>query len=99
MLSDNMIHEGEFVINSGEAVRTPSLRNLTFTAPFMQDGSRETLADAIAIYEDREDLQVTLNDGDVAPIEAFLRTLIQADFYQEVPLSVPSQLPVGGDIN
>jgi len=99
MLSDNMIHEGEFVIDSGKAVRTPSLRNLTFTAPFMQDGSRETLADAIAVYENRDDLQVTLNDGDVASIEAFLRTITQAGFYQKIPLSVPSKLSVGGNIN
>lgn len=98
MLSDNQIHNNEFVIESGDAVRTPTLRNLTFTAPFMQDGSMATITDAISIYENRDDLQVTLNDNDVAVIDAFLRTLSSSDFYREIPTSVPSGLPVGGDI-
>ena len=52
MLSDNLLHEGEIIIGD-EAFRTPTLRNLSVTAPFMHDGSRASLRDAIADYEDR----------------------------------------------
>ena len=31
--------------------RTPSLRNVALTAPYMHDGSLATLADVIAFYE------------------------------------------------
>ncbi|MEM6514360.1 MAG: cytochrome C peroxidase, partial [Pseudomonadota bacterium] len=74
------------------------LRNVALTAPYMHDGSRATLRDAIALYEDRDDLGVTLEDDDFGDIETFLRTLSDNNFPQTVPNFVPSQLPVGGDI-
>ena len=64
----------------------------------MHDGSRTTLIDAIALYEDRDDLDVVLEDDDFAHIEAFLKTLTDTAFPRQVPGYVPSQLPVGGDI-
>ncbi len=34
------------------AFRTPTLRNITLTAPYMHDGSKKTLADVVKFYED-----------------------------------------------
>lgn len=64
----------------------------------MHDGSRLSLRDAIAAYEDRGDLQVTLGEGDFGDIERFLNTLDSTGFYRRIPDTVPSGLPVGGDI-
>jgi len=98
MLSDNLIREDEKIIDSLDAVRTPSLRNITKTAPYMQDGSRDTLARAISIYEDRGDIGVSAGEDDFADLEIFLRTL-DASVYSHIPTRVPSGLPVGGDIS
>ena len=98
MLADNLIDESKPIQVDKPAVRTPSLRNVALTSPYMHDGSRETLRDAIALYEERDDLGVVLADDDFGDIETFLRTLTDAGFPAAVPMSVPSQLPVGGDV-
>ncbi len=98
MLADNLIDTSKPVQVDKPAVRTPSLRNVELTAPYMHDGSRATLNDAIALYEDREDLGVTLEDDDFGDIEVFLKTLTDRSFPATVPAYVPSNLPVGGDI-
>ena len=98
MLSDNLLHIGEAIIGE-DVVRTPSLRNITYTAPYMHDGSRARLLDAIAAYENRGDIEVTIGEDDFADIEAFLRTLNTDNFYKGIPTTVPSGLTVGGDIN
>lgn len=98
MLSDNAIHIDEAIID-GIVVRTPSLRNISYTAPYMHDGSRARLIDAIADYENRGDLEVTIGEDDFADIEAFLKTVNTDDFYKDKPTIVPSGLTVGGNIN
>lgn len=98
MLSDNLIDVARPVQTGKPAVRTPSMRNVELTAPYMQDGSSATLIDAIALYEDRDDLDVVLEDDDFGDIERFLRTLTDSNFSRDIPGYVPSQLPVGGDI-
>ena len=97
MLSDNAIHLGETIIND-VVVRTPSLRNISFTAPYMHDGSRPRLIDAIADYENRGDIDVNIDDDDFNDIAVFLRTLDTNIFYKGKPDVVPSGLTVGGDI-
>ena len=97
MLSDNLLHDGEAIIGD-KVVRTPSLRNISYTAPYMHDGSRARLIDAIADYEDRDDIDVSIGDGDFNDIEAFLKTLNTDKFYQGKPDAVPSGLTVGGNI-
>jgi cytochrome c peroxidase len=97
MLSDNELHVGEAIINE-VIVRTPSLRNISYTAPYMHDGSRATLIDAIADYEDRADIEVNIGDDDFNDISVFLRALDSDEFYQGKPVMVPSGLTVGGDI-
>lgn len=98
MLSDNLLHIGEAIIGE-DVVRTPSLRNISYTAPYMHDGSRARLIDAIAAYENRGDIEVTIGEDDFGDIEAFLRTLNTDNFYKGIPTTVPSGLTVGGDIN
>lgn len=98
MLSNNLIDLNRVILRDKPAVRTPSLRNVDLTAPYMHDGSHRTLRNAVARYEDRGDLDVTLEDDDFGDIEAFLRTLTTRGFPRDVPVYVPSQLPVGGDI-
>ena len=97
MLADNQIDPDKQVQRNKLAVRTPTMRNVELTAPYMHDGSRGTLRGAISVYEDRDDLDVTLEEDDFGDIERFLRTLTDPDFPRQVPGYVPSNLPVGGD--
>ena len=98
MLSDNLIDSAKPVQVDKPAVRTPTMRNVELTPPYMHDGSRPTLIDAIALYEERDDLGVSLQDDDFGDIELFLKTLTDRSFSRQVPDYVPSQLPVGGDL-
>ena len=97
MLSDNEISPDEKILQELDAVRTPSLRNISKTAPYMQNGYRASLASAISIYEDRYDLGVSARAGDFDDIRLFLLTL-DTPVYSHIPERVPSGLPVGGDI-
>ena len=71
--------------NWGE-FRVPSLRNVARTAPYMHDGSKETLADVVdhysdipedRLHQDGEKLlrPLHLSDAEKADLVAFLRTL------------------------
>ncbi len=66
--------------------RTPSLRNLSFTAPYMHDGSLETLRDVVDWYADIDPTRLhsqgeailkplNLNERQREDLVAFLRTL------------------------
>lgn len=99
MLSDYVVHAGEPVLRGLPAVRTAPLRGVALTAPYMHNGSIPTLRDAIELYEDRGDLQVSLDDDDFGDIQAFLGTLTPGSFYRDIPVSVPSGLTVGGNIH
>ena len=98
MLADNLIDVTKPIQVDKPAVRTPTMRNVELTPPYMHDGSRDTLRQAIALYEDRNDLDVQLEEDDFGDIERFLRALTDNSFPRDVPDYVPSQLPVGGDI-
>ncbi|MEO1450149.1 MAG: cytochrome c peroxidase [Bacteroidota bacterium] len=96
------------------AFRTPTLRNLELTAPYMHNGVFETLEEVIDFYDDvdaesqnplipssdkdPELSNLNLADDKIASIIAFLNCLNDEDFDKEVPQSVPSQLPPGGNI-
>jgi len=83
--------------------RSPSLRNLAFTAPYMHDGRFETLEDVINHYS--EGLQnsptidplmkkvsqggVQLSSQEKADLKAFLLTLSDADFINNSNFSNP----------
>ncbi len=83
--------------------RTPSLRNLPQTGPYFHNGTIKTLRDAVGFYnriEINDDAARELNfDGDmIDSIVAFLQALNDDDFDKTIPESVPSGLPVGGNI-
>ncbi len=99
LLSDYKVHKGQAVLRERPAVRTAPLRTSARTAPFMHNGSRDSLRSAIDEYDDRDDLDVDFADDDSGDVEAFLRVLSNGNFYRAVPAEVPSGLPVGGDIN
>lgn len=96
--------------------RTASLRNLRFTAPYMHNGSMNTLQKVLEFYEDisfgksRNPLvlatqfdplakELNLSVKEMGPIISFLNTLNDAEFDKEIPDSVPSGLPVAGNIH
>ena len=65
------------------AMRTPSLRNLDNTAPYMHKGQLATLADVLRHYNDAPDAMIghneakplSLNSRQLSQLEAFLLTL------------------------
>ncbi len=66
------------------AFKTPTLRNVAETAPYMHDGSIETLEDVIDDYDDggtanpyldREMRELGLTEAEKAALAAFLKTL------------------------
>jgi len=61
------------------AFRTPTLRNLRHTAPYLHDGSRRTLRDVLVFYEElSEAVSETLDGGDSAnqpPLDPLLKQL------------------------
>jgi cytochrome c peroxidase len=68
--------------------RTPSLRNVALTAPYMHDGSLATLRDVVELYRDggvaHDGLDprirpLDLSDQDVADLVAFLESLTGSD--------------------
>lgn len=97
------------------AFRTPSLRNLRFTAPYMHNGQFMTLMRVLEFYEDiaagKEQnpnvspadydplvSELTVRVREMRPIISFLNALNDENFDRSEPESVPSGLPVGGNI-
>lgn len=95
--------------------RTPTLRNLRFTSPYMHNGTLPTLEKVLEFYEDlsfnrtrNPNVQInaidvlaknlTIKVKDMALIISFLNTLNDDSFDKTIPISVPSSLMVGGDI-
>ena len=94
------------------AFRTPTLRQLEFTAPYFHAGQFSTLDRAIDFYDeprssenpnvpssslDEELLDVPeMEDGRGPLIISFLNTLNDENFDQSIPTEVPSGLPPGG---
>lgn len=97
--------------------RTPTLRNLNLTAPYMHNGIHVTLEEVMEFYEsigegDEEELNVNvsedqldeemqdldLDEDQIDAIIAFMNTLNDDSFDKTIPDSIPSGLPVGGNI-
>lgn len=93
------------------AFRTPSLRQLAFTAPYFHGGQEGSVVDAVDFYDnnnsdnpnvpnnqlDPDFVDIpNLNNNEVNAIAQFLMTLNDADFDRSRPNAVPSGLPVGG---
>ena len=113
------VQEGRDVTRADEGdgnfgFRTPTLRQLAFTAPYFHAGQFESLGQAVDFYDERrrssnplvsnsaldpELLEVPeMDDGRGAIIEAFLNALNDDSFDQRVPDTVPSGLPPGGSV-
>jgi cytochrome c peroxidase len=100
--------------NNTYAFRTPSLRNLRLTAPYMHSGVFQTLNDVLGFYNriaggNSQNRNVTDRQIDPrirnlrignneAAIVAFINALSDDNFDKTVPNSVPSRLSVGGNI-
>ena len=80
------------------AFKTPTLRNVVQTAPYMHDGSEATLADVIAFYDrggsrnpylSKEMRPLGLSDGEKADLLAFLGALASDGPHVDVPADLP----------
>ena len=82
MLSDFKLHAiglPDVTTHNRRQFRTPSLRNLRHTAPYMHDGSKRTLLDTLVFYDElSEAVTETLDGGDTTlqpPLDPLLKTL------------------------
>jgi cytochrome c peroxidase len=95
--------EGRSVVSKLEgdkgAFKTPSLRDIARTAPYMHDGSLATLEDVVAYYNqggtandylDEEIFALKLNDEQQAALVAFLKEGLSSRSYPDVE---PPTLP------
>jgi cytochrome c peroxidase len=73
--------------------RVPTLRNLTYTAPYMHTGTVKTLPEAVRVMASTQ-LDKTLSDAEVADIVAFLEVL-SGPFPQQ---TMPRLPPTPGDL-
>ncbi|QKX03992.1 cytochrome-c peroxidase [Aquimarina sp. TRL1] len=95
--------------------RTPTLRNLSITGPYMHNGTKRTLEEVMEFYEalgegeiENPNVNGDMLSEDLADMEvdeeqfesiiAFMLSLNDDHFDKSIPKSVPSGLPVGGDI-
>ncbi len=109
MLSDFKLHrlnvpgaESDLGDDGTPRMRTPSLRNVTKTAPYMRNGRLETLAEVLDFYRDKVDtsLDPDLPDRfpqhDLGVFGAFFDSLSDGSFDRTIPAEVPSGLAPGG---
>ncbi|WP_422107202.1 cytochrome-c peroxidase [Winogradskyella sp.] len=100
------------------AFRTPTLRNLSLTAPYMHNGMLTSLKEVMDFYDeisegDDDIINTNLNINTIDPLAkaldmddrvadaiiAFMEALNDPNFDKTIPKTVPSGLPVGGNIN
>jgi cytochrome c peroxidase len=84
-------------LDSGK-FKTPTLRNIALTAPFMHDGSINTLEEVVAHYnsggklhsqKDQRIRPLHLSDEDAKALVAFMQTLTDWNFVQNQNLTPP----------
>ena len=80
------------------AFKTPTLRNLAWTAPYMVDGSLATLSDVVAHYnaggaghpnQDPRVAPLGLSNAEKADLEAFLLALSDSSYVVWAQTLVP----------
>lgn len=85
------------------AFKTPTLRNVALTAPYMHDGSLSTLAEVVEFYDrggvpnanlDRNIVPLGLDDADKQAIVAYLRALTGEEM-EGTGGDAPDTVPVG----
>lgn len=100
-------------MNGTYVFRTPSLRNVALTAPYMHSGTIRNLAGVLNFYDPGRGLapsanpHVAVNQRDplfpgqvnnAQAIIAFFGALTASTYDRSLPAAVPSGLPVGGNI-
>ena len=100
--------------NGTYAFRTPSLRNVALTAPYMHSGTVPSLAAVLDFYDpgpggsrsanphvatNQRDAQFPARVTNKQAIIAFLNSLTASSYDRTVPATVPSGLLVGGNIH
>ncbi|MFT9096626.1 MAG: cytochrome c peroxidase [Gluconobacter cerinus] len=70
-----------------EPIRTPSLRNVEVTAPYLHDGSAPTLRDAILAHPKSS----LLSQNELIELMAFLKLLTDQNFLSDANLGLPSE--------
>jgi len=94
------------------AFRTPTLRNVTLTAPYMHTGKQTSLANVLVFYDVvktgdqlNPNVPVSRLDSLLRPrvtrsndLIEFLHALTDENFDKSIPVSVPSGLSVGGKL-
>ena len=90
--------------------RTPTLRNITLTAPYMHNGVHQTLEEVMIYYnngvsENNEVVNIEnkikplgLSQKEISDIILFMEALTDDSFDKSEPVSVPSGLKPGGDL-
>jgi cytochrome c peroxidase len=53
--------------NGNYAFRTPTLRNLAYTAPYMHNGAQKTIEEVMSFYETKKSRHPEVSNGDLAP--------------------------------
>ena len=114
MFSDYELHvlrvpdpPGSIVHDAGDGTnrfRTPTLRNVTRTAPYMHGGVFATIPQVFQFYRQATNNPIdpdlrgvrTPTPQEAPDVEAFLRALGDAPFDTSVPAAVPSGLTPGG---
>jgi cytochrome c peroxidase len=107
MLSDFELHrlgapDPPGVLDEGDGrFRTPSLRNIVHTAPYMHGGTLDSLQAVLDFYEKVDtsldpDLPDDFSPRDAGLFMPFFEALSDGDFDRALPDAVPSGLPVGG---
>lgn len=88
-MKDNGLYDVTGNIKDKNVFRTPSLRNVSITAPYWHDGSAQTLAEAIR----KHDLKINhkLSRSEIKKIIAFLETLQDDSFTQNPLYGKPSK--------
>jgi cytochrome c peroxidase len=97
---------GRFVVSKQEvdrgAFKTPTVRNVAMTAPYMHDGSQKTLEEVVEWYAkgghpnqwlDKNMKKLELTDQDKADLVAFMENGLTGD----LPKVEKSRLPAGGE--
>jgi cytochrome c peroxidase len=90
-VTDHGLREITGVPKDEGAFRTPSLRNVTFTEPYMHDGSIFDLAGAIRSHTLPSEIGRTLGAGEVSGIVTFLQSLSDTTFVTNPDFALPKR--------
>lgn len=84
LLSDQKFHK--LTAASPAAIRTPSLRNVAVTAPYLHDGSAPTLEAALQAHK-----AIELTPQEIEALVTFMQTLTDQTFLHNPAFGLPSE--------